>query len=597
MQPNTTAQDSSAADSGRTWRFFWLMLFAVALPMLVSHLTNLWSRDAYRYFPFVLLAVGWLAYTRWDREFRAPTGWVGWTAIILGLLLSFVAVLTPSPWLASLSFLSFCFAFCSASHDQEGLSLVGIGLPLIMLVNLPLGLDQLLVIRLQQITTSLSSVALDLLAVPHAIENNVIRLSTRDLFVAEACSGIQSVFTLMFISILMVAINRRLLWLTPIYLAIAIVLAIFANVFRVTTVAVGDVWFGVDLAEGWQHELIGYLALMLGCLFLLSFDQLLLGLLHPVHESPGHSEELNPVIRAWNFLVGEHSVDDRNVAPIVWLFTHTSARGDGIWRRIWPGRLLIVVSSVLLLASISQAIHTFRPINAFGKSTELVFVPRASALDGISSLTVNEHQIVRDGADPRLGDNADIWNCRLNDLDLDAQFIVSQPYTGWHELCWCYTAQNWTLLSRIIRDQPPNEEAVDGLTEDHDQSNSRPYALAKFRVNNAGFAYLFYSAIDRSGNPADPPYQTGRLQGRFAHYLQGENIAMSDIAMMQLLIVNDRRLDPSEIERLSSHFVNIRQAILADARGVRKDERETVSIETQSSIADGAVQQGKGVPR
>ena len=569
MHASTTEQVETG-ELNRSWQFFWLMLFAAAAPMLISHLANLWNREAYRYFPFVLLAVGWMLYTRWDQQFRPPTGWIGWAAIFSGLGMIFLAVLVPSPWLATLGFLCFSFAFFTSSREPDGLSMVTAGLPLIMLVNLPLGLDQLMVIRLQQITTSMSSVALDLLAVPHAIENNVIRLASRDLFVAEACSGIQSVFTLMFMATLVIAMNRRLLWLTPIYLVIAMLLAIFANVLRVTTVAVGDVWMGVDLADGWQHDVVGYAALGLGCLFLLSFDQLLVALLHPIQEGPGLSAELNPLIHAWNFCVGANADDDQNVAPFVWLFTNASARGSWLWRRVLPGRALIVVSSVLLLASIGQAIHTFRPIRALSQSTELIFSPRDTVLDSFPQVTVYQHEVIRDGNDPRLGDHADVWTCRLNDPEALAQLVVSQPYADWHELCWCYTAQNWTLLSRIVRD-PVISQPADEVIDDSDRSDACPFVLARFRFGDDRFAYLFYSAVDRSGTPIDPPLRIGRLQGRFGRYLEGQHVASSDLAMIQLLVVSDRRFNVNEVDRLSSLFSRVRQSVLRDGGGTRMD--------------------------
>jgi exosortase/archaeosortase family protein len=444
-----------------------------------------------------------------------------------------------------------------------------------------------MVIRLQQITTSMSSVALDLLGVPHAIENNVIRLASRDLFVAEACSGIQSVFTLMFMATLVVAINRRLLWLTPIYVVIAMLLAIFANVLRVTTVAVGDVWLGMDLADGWQHDLIGYAALGLGCLFLLSFDQLLVALLHPIQEGPGLSAELNPLIHVWNFFVGAHASDDQNVAPLVWLFTNASARGAWLWRRALPGRALMVVSSVLLLASIGQAIHTFRPIRVLSQSSELIFTPSDGVLDSFARVTVHEHETIRDGDDPRLGDNADVWTCRLDDPDALAQLVVSQPYADWHELCWCYTAQNWTLLSRVIRDpvsSPTLEEAVD----ESDHSGACPFVLARFRFGDNRFAYLFYSAVDRSGEPVDPPLRIGRLQGRFGRYLEGQHLANSDLAMIQLLVVSDRRFGMSEVDRLSSLFSHVRRSVLRDAGRSRIDDADVTLDGAAQTVTEDA---------
>jgi hypothetical protein len=376
---------------------------------------------------------------------------------------------------------------------------------------------------------------------------------------------------------------------------IAMLLAIFANVLRVSTVAVGDVWLSIDLADGWPHDLIGYVALGLGCLFLLSFDQLLVALLHPIQEGPGLSAELNPLIHVWNFLVGAHASDDQSVAPLVWLFTNASSRGAWLWQSATTGRAIIVVSSVLLLASIGQAIHTFRPIRALSHSTELIFTPSDNVLDrvprvsGIPRVTVHEHEVIRDGDDPRLGDNADVWTCRLDDPDALAQLVVSQPYADWHELCWCYTAQNWTLLSRIIRDPVLSPTADED--DDSDRSAASPFVLAKFRFGDDRFAYLFYSAVDRSGNPIDPPLRIGRLQGRFGRYLEGQQVSNSDLAMIQLLVVSDRRFDVSEMDRLSSLFAHVRRSVLRDAEGNRTDDAD-LSSDGETSIVIGDATNG-----
>jgi exosortase len=129
-------------------------------------------------------------------------------------------ILIASPWVCTVAMLLFFLSFFASARDFDGRSLVDLALPLVMVINLPLGYDQLLSIRLQQVTTALSSVVLDVLAIPHAVSNNVIRLASRELFVAEACSGIQSVFTLMFLATLLVSFCRRPIWVTPIYVAI-----------------------------------------------------------------------------------------------------------------------------------------------------------------------------------------------------------------------------------------------------------------------------------------------------------------------------------------------------------------------------------------
>ena len=196
--------------------------------------------------------------------------------------------------------------FYSSSGTRD-LSLFGLVLPLLLILRLPLGFDQLLVLKLQRITTTLSSVVLDLVGLPHAVNNNVIQLSTRELFVAEACSGIQSVFTLMFLAVTIVVMNRRVLWIAPLFILVSNVLAVATNVVRVCVIAMADVWGGIDLTKGWPHELVGYGALTIGILFLLSFDQLIHTLLHPIKADSGGR---NPLVRLWNAIVGGEYDED-----------------------------------------------------------------------------------------------------------------------------------------------------------------------------------------------------------------------------------------------------------------------------------------------
>ncbi len=271
---------------------------------------------------------------------------LSWIAIGVGVALTAFGIAIASPWICAVAFVSFAATFYFAATDKEGRSLIGLALPLVMLINLPLGYDQLLTIRLQQITTGLSSVMLDVLAIPHAVANNVIQLTTRELFVAEACSGIQSVFTLMFLATLLVSIYRRPIWLAPLYLVIAALLAIAANVLRVTVVAVGDVWLSIDLADGWQHELVGYSALCIATLFLLSFDHLVTTLLHPV--DPVVDGENNPLITAWNFIVGDdHHDRTASVSEPVSALEAGSGLGAMLWESLWSRRILVGVLSIL----------------------------------------------------------------------------------------------------------------------------------------------------------------------------------------------------------------------------------------------------------
>ncbi|MFG0254478.1 MAG: exosortase [Rhodopirellula sp. JB053] len=290
------------------WTWFWVGWLLSGLPMLAIYFSRMWRLPQYQYFPFAILAVVGLAWSRSDRKFYPPSSWISIGSLGLGAVAMAGGWYVRSPWMIAIAFFFFAAACLNVMRGPKDTSLLALALPLALLVRLPLGFDSLLVLRLQPITTQLSSLLLDVVRVPHAVKDNVIQLASRDLFVAEACSGIQSVFTLTFLSTLLIAYYRRRLWLAPFYLVIACLLAVAGNVLRVTTVAFIDHAMGWDWAEGWSHDLLGYVTLAISALFLISFDRLITGILHPTGEAVTSSKS-NPIMRLWNACVDDGSFE------------------------------------------------------------------------------------------------------------------------------------------------------------------------------------------------------------------------------------------------------------------------------------------------
>ena len=126
---------------------------------------------------------------------------------------------------------------------------------------------------------------LDLIEVPHRLQGNVFELASGTLFIGEACSGVQSLFTMLFCSMFLVAWLRRRITLLPIYLLAAVVWAGCLNVMRIVAIAVAQEWFGIDLLHGWKHDLLGYTCLGLAIGLLASTDRLIQVLAFPVPAS------------------------------------------------------------------------------------------------------------------------------------------------------------------------------------------------------------------------------------------------------------------------------------------------------------------------
>ncbi|MCO8125459.1 exosortase U [Stieleria sp. TO1_6] len=556
------------------WRWFWLGLFLATAPLLIPYFVNLWGNPTYRYFPFAIAAVGWLAYTRSDQQFYAPRGWLSWAAIGLALFLVVAGTIFQFSLFAAVAMVLIAAAMLHAMRGPDDASLLILVLPLATVVQL-LRFDALLVRSLQNVTTWMSSVLLDGIgwfdslpflsgfAVPHAVANNIIQLSDRELFVAEACSGIQSVFTLGFLACLVIAVRRRRFWMTPIYLLIACMLAVFANVIRVTVVALAASWYEIDLAHGWSHDLLGYIALAVAAAFLLSFDFLVATVLHRVPEE----SEFNPVVATWNYFSLQPDEMDgnrgsqRNLAELsardkqsmIFQFTQKL-----IQNRTVQGAF-VGVMGLLCLASLAQVILSRKPADMVRSDKALVYDPPGDLLDdSLDELTVVGHSSNRGFENPRLGANSDIWECQWDGIT--AQFVLSQPYQGWHELCDCYERLDWMLLDRDIQ-SPEDFEHLE-ITENSSDALKSTYVVARFKRPPSQHAYLLFAGIGSDGTFVDAPDSFAAFTHRVWNRIDTTGVwDQNEVIMLQMWITSAEKIHPRRLQKLEEEFVAVRGRI------------------------------------
>jgi exosortase/archaeosortase family protein len=390
---------------------------------------------------------------------------------------------------------------------------------------------------------------------------NTLNLPTKELFVAEACSGIQSAFTMCFIALLIVVWKRRPLILAPVYLIAALVFAVLANTIRVLTIALAEYSFQYDLTSGWQHDMVGYLALLLCGGALLSFDSLCEMLFHPTRV-PMHKRKLNPLALGWNYLLG-FSDQTRGEDGYGWIDYnavgsdrvgdgHASQRTD---QQVVPSRPkkptapawgmlgAAGVAGVLMLGGIALGRTDSRPIVS---KEALLFDPPEGFLDGqVGILTLGGREVVRNGTDERLGLHADVWECGYDAGK--GQVALSQPYVGWHELCVCYEALEWELLRRYNLPVP----------------QGKPVALGEFEQGGK-YGYLFFTAIDSDGSIPTPPSYTlfGRLVAPFYPLVTDDFAEISGSAqtvMLQFWTVRDEPLETTEKSAIAKSVAEMRQ--------------------------------------
>lgn len=273
------AKTVEAVPEGRAQRFPWApvawfgALLAACYAPVLYRLVNQWYSDADMGHGFFVPVVA--AYIVWQRREKllaakaAPTWW-GLVPLVWGALQLYVATLGAELFLARTAFI---------------ISLIGIvlllgGWPVLRLTAFPLGLLFLMVpipaiiynqltFRLQLLASSLAEFSLSALGVPVLREGNILELSTQRLSVVEACSGIRSLLTLAFLSLVYAYFFDRKVWMRGALLVATVPIAISANAFRVTLTGVVTEW-NPELAEGLFHQFEGWVIFMLGFAMLMA---------------------------------------------------------------------------------------------------------------------------------------------------------------------------------------------------------------------------------------------------------------------------------------------------------------------------------------
>jgi exosortase len=145
------------------------------------------------------------------------------------------------------------------------------------MVPLPSGWVTPLIVRLQILVSEVAVWILQAAGVPVYREGNVLELPAgATLFVAEACSGITSLITLIPIGVF-IAYFTESRWSRRLILVGAVVpIALAGNLLRVLLTVEVAIWGDVEMAiEGPLHEWAGVATYVLGCLCLLAIGALM----------------------------------------------------------------------------------------------------------------------------------------------------------------------------------------------------------------------------------------------------------------------------------------------------------------------------------
>ena len=479
--PEVNIQSSKELPA-RLWWLPFLILLIGHLPFLLSEYSTAWRQTHYQFFPFAFIAFFSLLWSRQHSRNLRPR--LVSVLVVLDLLMLFTAAVVRSPWLSSFGLWHLLLALAVSRKDKDtGSSLAYLAVLPLLAVRLPANTDLLIIQRLQDLTSRVASNVLNLAGCQHLRQGNVITLPSKTLLVEEACSGVQSLFTLLFLAVLICCWKRRRLFHASFVLVGGVFFAGFMNVIRVIIIVMAEYWWQKDLTVGWSHDLVGYAVLMLAAGLVYNFDYFLLGFTSPVPDgglSKPNAAYRNPCVAVFNQLFAtktEHVSRglDSDTVP-----------SDQM--QLW--KLSVVGSSIFCVLGVgAQAPAFFSTSERSGDITTNLNLLSELTLDqnlaGFLLQTYNEEERKRDDI---AGQFSNVWVYHSGNMD--AMVSCDHLFCGWHDLRMCYTGFGWEVSDSKL-----------------DQSESE-WQLMRVRLAKpdlGSYGLLFFSFFTPLGDPYQPP--------------------------------------------------------------------------------------------
>ncbi len=257
-----------------------LGLLLIAFAPTLFRLFDAWAHDPEYSHGFLMpLVAAWLLWDRKERlrRLRGGTSFVAVPVLLICLFCAFTAQLDFMTSLAPFAFVGALGAVLLAFLGWRG---IGVLLPalvaLVLACPLPGAVQQSITLPLKSISAQLAVGLLNVTDVPSVLEGSVIHLSGADsLWVAEACSGIRSLISLVSVAILACFLWNRHWGLRLAVVLAAVPIAVLVNGGRIWLTGWLSVNVGQETAKGAFHFFEGFALFAVAGLLLLGFAGLI----------------------------------------------------------------------------------------------------------------------------------------------------------------------------------------------------------------------------------------------------------------------------------------------------------------------------------
>ncbi|MBZ5628691.1 MAG: exosortase/archaeosortase family protein [Acidobacteriia bacterium] len=261
------------------WRRWWQPAILAGLigfiyyPVLIKLVHDWWNDPDFSHGFFVPLFSAFLIWTQRETLWRIESkpAWSGLAVVAVSLFFFTVGTFANDLFFPRVAIVllvaGLVILFCGWAQFRAAFFAWAF---LFLMIPIPAVLMNQITFPLQLLASRLASAVLPIVGVPVLREGNVIHLPAMPLEVAEACSGIRSLLSLVTLAVIYGYFLDSKTWRRCLLVIAAVPIAVVANALRIVGTGIAVQYWNPDRALGFFHEFSGWVIFIVSLALLLA---------------------------------------------------------------------------------------------------------------------------------------------------------------------------------------------------------------------------------------------------------------------------------------------------------------------------------------
>lgn len=248
------------------------LVLLIYVPVLGDLIERWWNDSNYSHGFLVPLISGFLIW-RQRQELatcRQSSHWLGWVIILFGMLVFVVGNAGAEYFTVRVSLVITLFGLVLYLFGMEITRRVWFAIFLLLfMIPIPAIVYFSATFPLQLLASKVAVSAMDILGIPVARQGNIIHLPETSLEVAEACSGLRSMISLLAMGAIYAYLSQRRFWAQVVLFVSTVPMAVAGNISRVFITAMITYAWDIDTTAEPLHSIMGAMVFVVAFVLLL----------------------------------------------------------------------------------------------------------------------------------------------------------------------------------------------------------------------------------------------------------------------------------------------------------------------------------------